>query len=56
MKTKPVVKTYFYAVRFAYSVDRHRKGDLVSRHRTRAAAEKAAKRCNYPSFVEIVEL
>lgn len=56
MQIKPAAKPYPFAVRFAYSTERHERGEIVSFHRTRALAERAAKRCAFPSHVEIAEL
>lgn len=49
-------KPYSYAVRFAYATESHQRGEIVSFHRTRFAAERAAKRCALPTHVEIAEL
>lgn len=50
------MSTFTYAVYFQYATAQHKAGDVLSRHHSYDAAEKAAKRSGYSTFLAIRDL
>jgi len=53
MKTKTIEKPY--EIRYAYANGKHEPGEVVSRHATRVAADKAQAKHATPSFLYVAD-